>query len=182
MRRSSFAGADSDGRRLPTVGFDLWGFLSDSTSWRAECRTGSRWCSPTGSGVIRPCGGWSLRAFADRFRVVLFDHAGSRANPGEYDADRHVSLDGYTEDVLAILDGLDLHDVIFVGHSVSAMIGVVLAAKQDPGRFAQLVLVGPPPYTSTTTGTSAGSIARTSTSCSQTLRRTTSAGRVPWPR
>ena len=83
-------------------------------------------------------------AFEDRFRVVLFDHAGSRANPGEYDADRHASLDGYTEDVLAILDGLDLHDVIFVGHSVSAMIGV-LAAKQDPGRFAQLVLVGPSP-------------------------------------
>ena len=86
----------------------------------------------------------SLRRPRDRFRVVLFDHAGSRANPGEYDADRHASLDGYTEDVLAILDGLDLHDVIFVGHSVSAMIGV-LAAKQDPGRFAQLVLVGPSP-------------------------------------
>ena len=34
--------------------------------------------------------------------------------------------------------------MIFVGHSVSAMIGV-LAAIGDPGRFAKLVLVGPSP-------------------------------------
>ena len=83
-------------------------------------------------------------AFEDRFRVILFDHAGSRANPGEYDPIRHGTLDGYTEDVLAVLGGMDLTDVIFVGHSVSAMIGV-LAAKQAPDRFAPLVLVGPSP-------------------------------------
>lgn len=83
-------------------------------------------------------------AFEDRFRVILFDHAGSRANPSEHDPVRHGSLDGYADDVLAILEGLDLADVVFVGHSVSSMIGV-LAAKKEPGRFASLVLVGPSP-------------------------------------
>ena len=81
-------------------------------------------------------------AFEDRFRVILFDHAGSRANPAEHDVSRHSSLNGYAEDVLAIVEGLDLTNVIFVGHSVSAMIGV-LAVTQAPDRFARLVLVGP---------------------------------------
>jgi sigma-B regulation protein RsbQ len=83
-------------------------------------------------------------AFEDRFRVVLFDHAGSRANPGVYDRQRHSTLDGYADDVLEILDGLGLDHVLFVGHSVSAMIGV-LAAKRAPERFDRLVLVGPSP-------------------------------------
>ena len=54
------------------------------------------------------------------------------------------SLAGYADDVLAICEALDLRDVIFVGHSVSAMIGV-LAAQREPDRFAKLVLVGPSP-------------------------------------
>jgi sigma-B regulation protein RsbQ len=81
--------------------------------------------------------------FADRYRVVLFDHVGAgRSDLSAYDADRYSSLDGYADDVVQICRALDLHDVVFVGHSVSAMIGV-LAARQDPGRFATLVLVGP---------------------------------------
>jgi sigma-B regulation protein RsbQ len=46
--------------------------------------------------------------------------------------------------VLDICRELDLRDVIFVGHSVSAMIGV-LAAVEEPERFSKLVLVGPSP-------------------------------------
>jgi sigma-B regulation protein RsbQ len=81
--------------------------------------------------------------FEDRFRVVLFDHMGSGASDlSAYDPDRYQSLDGYAEDVLAICRELGLADVIFVGHSVSAMIGV-LAAGREPDRFAKLVLVGP---------------------------------------
>jgi sigma-B regulation protein RsbQ len=83
--------------------------------------------------------------FEDDFRVVLFDHAGSGgSDPATYDAARHGSLTGYADDVLAICRALDLTDVVFVGHSVSAMIGV-LADLEDPGRFAKLVLVGPSP-------------------------------------
>ncbi len=78
-------------------------------------------------------------------RVVLFDHVGSgRADPSAWSEARYATLDGYAEDVLEILGGLGLPPVTFVGHSVSAMIGV-LAANRDPARFAALVLVTPSP-------------------------------------
>ena len=83
--------------------------------------------------------------FEDDFRVVLFDHVGAgESDLAAYDPDRYGSLGGYAEDVLVICRELDLHDVVFVGHSVSAMIGV-LAALAEPDRFAKLVLVGPSP-------------------------------------
>jgi sigma-B regulation protein RsbQ len=83
--------------------------------------------------------------FAGDFRVVLFDHVGAGGSDlSAYDPERYGSLAGYADDVLAICDELDLRDVVFVGHSVSAMIGV-LAAIAEPGRFAKLVLVGPSP-------------------------------------
>lgn len=82
--------------------------------------------------------------FAD-YRVVLFDHVGAGdSDLSAYDPERYSSLQGYAEDVLEICRELDLRDVVFVGHSVSAMIGV-LAAAAEPDRFARLVLVGPSP-------------------------------------
>jgi sigma-B regulation protein RsbQ len=84
-------------------------------------------------------------AFADTHRLVLFDHVGNgRSDLSAYDDDRHSTLHGYADDVLDIVHEHDLHDVIFVGHSVSAMIGV-MAANKEPERFAKLVLVGPSP-------------------------------------
>jgi sigma-B regulation protein RsbQ len=84
-------------------------------------------------------------SFEDEFRVVLFDHVGSGGSDlAAYDPDRYDSLDGYADDVLIICRELALDDVIFVGHSVSAMIGV-LAAAAEPDRFAKLVLIGPSP-------------------------------------
>jgi sigma-B regulation protein RsbQ len=83
--------------------------------------------------------------FEDEFRVVLFDLAGAGgADVGAYDVDRHSTLAGYADDVLEICAALDLEDVVFVGHSVSAMIGV-LASLEEPERFSRLVLVGPSP-------------------------------------
>lgn len=83
--------------------------------------------------------------FADDHRVVLFDHVGAGGSDlSAYDAQRYSSLDGYAQDVLDLCHELDLHDVVFVGHSVSAMIGV-LAANREPERFAALVLVAPSP-------------------------------------
>lgn len=82
-------------------------------------------------------------AFEDRYRVVLFDHVGAGGSDlAAYDQAKYSSLAGYATDVLEICRNLELHDVIFVGHSVSAMIGV-LAAAEEPGRFDRLVLVGP---------------------------------------
>ncbi len=84
-------------------------------------------------------------AFESTHRVVVFDHIGcGRSDLRAYDMGRHSRLEGYAADVVALLDGLDLNDVVFVGHSVSAMIGL-LAAIERPQRFAQLILLGPSP-------------------------------------
>ena len=84
-------------------------------------------------------------AFEDDYRIILFDYVGSGKSDLEaYDADRYSSLEGYSKDILDIVHELDLHDVIFVGHSVSSMIGI-LAANQEPDRFEQLILIGPSP-------------------------------------
>jgi sigma-B regulation protein RsbQ len=86
-----------------------------------------------------------IPAFADSHKIVLFDHVGhGQSDPSSYDLTRYSSLLGYADDVLAICRELDLQDVIFVGHSVSAMIGV-LAAIEEPGRFSKLVMIGPSP-------------------------------------
>jgi sigma-B regulation protein RsbQ len=78
-------------------------------------------------------------------RVVLFDHVGAGGSDlSAYDSERYASLDGYARDVVEICHELDVTDAVFVGHSVSAMIGV-LAAKRDPALFGRLVLVGPSP-------------------------------------
>ncbi|MCY0929066.1 alpha/beta hydrolase [Streptomyces sp. H27-H1] len=79
------------------------------------------------------------------FRVVVFDHVGSgRSDLSAWSKKRYSSLDGYVEDVLEICRDLDLGPVTFVGHSVSAMMGV-LAAAREPGYFAGLVLLAPSP-------------------------------------
>ena len=84
-------------------------------------------------------------AFKDDYRVVLFDYVGSgKSDLKAWDPARYASLDGYAQDVLDICHALDLRDVIFVGHSVSSMIGV-LAANREPDRFARLIMIGPSP-------------------------------------
>jgi sigma-B regulation protein RsbQ len=84
-------------------------------------------------------------AFEDDHRVILFDHAGAGgAGRAAYDVERHATLDGYAADVVDICRELDVRDGIFVGHSVSAMIGV-LADLAAPELFDRLVLVGPSP-------------------------------------
>jgi sigma-B regulation protein RsbQ len=84
-------------------------------------------------------------AFEDRFRVVLFDHVGAGGSDlSAYNPDKYSDLQGYAEDVVTIAHELGVRDGVFVGHSVSAMVGV-LAAKQAPELFSDLVLVGPSP-------------------------------------
>lgn len=84
-------------------------------------------------------------AFADRYRIVLFDLVGSGGSDlAAYDRDRYGRLDGHAADVLAIAREVCRGPAVFVGHSVSAMIGL-LAGIAEPERFAAHVMVGPSP-------------------------------------
>ncbi len=84
-------------------------------------------------------------AFEDDYKVVLFDYVGSgKSDIKAYNSQRYSSLKGYAQDVIDILDALELEKAIFVGHSVSSMIGA-LAAIEIPGRFESLVMIGPSP-------------------------------------
>ena len=83
--------------------------------------------------------------FEATHRVVLFDHVGfGESDHAAFSPRRYATLQGYADDLLEILRALELTDVVFVGHSVSSMIGV-LAAIAEPDRFGRLVLVGPSP-------------------------------------
>jgi sigma-B regulation protein RsbQ len=84
-------------------------------------------------------------AFERDYRVVLFDylgHGGSDAS--QYEPGRYQTLAGYVSDVLDICAALDVQRGVFVGHSVSAMIGA-LASIREPNRFDALVMIGPSP-------------------------------------
>ena len=84
-------------------------------------------------------------AFERDFRTVLFDFVGAGGtDPTAYDPAKYASLSGYADDVVAIARELELEGAVFVGHSVSAMIGV-LASLAAPKVFESLVLVGPSP-------------------------------------
>ena len=85
------------------------------------------------------------KEFEDDFRIILFDYVGSgHSDLSAYDAERYSTLEGYARDVLDVVHALDLREIIFVGHSVSSMIGV-LAANEEPERFEKLILIGPSP-------------------------------------
>ena len=84
-------------------------------------------------------------AFEGEFRTLLFDHVGAGGSDlSAYDPEKYASLDGYADDVVELCRALDVRDGVFVGHSVSAMIGV-LASKKAPELFDTLVMVCPSP-------------------------------------
>jgi sigma-B regulation protein RsbQ len=84
-------------------------------------------------------------AFEQDFLVILFDHIGAgMSDLTAYDPVKYASLNGYADDVVALCRELGVEGGVFVGHSVSAMIGV-LAAKRAPTLFSELVMIGPSP-------------------------------------
>lgn len=90
---------------------------------------------------------WRLLApeFARRFRVVTFDLVGSGGSDlAAYDTTKYAGLHGHAADLLEIIDQHASGPVIFVGHSVSAMIGL-LATIQAPERFLAQLMIGPSP-------------------------------------
>ncbi|MCB8877965.1 alpha/beta fold hydrolase [Acidisoma silvae] len=84
-------------------------------------------------------------AFEEEFRTVLFDQVGTGGSDiASYDSVKYADLSGYADDLVEICQELQLHEAIFVGHSVGAMIGV-LASVKAPDLFQKLVLIGPSP-------------------------------------
>ena len=84
-------------------------------------------------------------AFRAEHRTVLFDLVGAgRSDLSAYHPDKYATLKGYADDLIEICEALDVADCVYVGHSVSAMIGV-LAAKARPELFSHLVLICPSP-------------------------------------
>jgi sigma-B regulation protein RsbQ len=84
-------------------------------------------------------------AYEERFRTIAFDLVGSGGSDlSAYDRDKYGSLHGYADDLLEIIDECATGPVVFVGHSVSTMIGL-LATIKAPQRFAAQVMVGPSP-------------------------------------
>ncbi len=84
-------------------------------------------------------------SFEKDYRIILFDYVGSGGATRPFDPQRYSGLEGYADDVVSLIEGLNLQDIVFIGHSVSAMIGV-LAARQLPGRFAKMVMIAPSPH------------------------------------
>jgi len=79
------------------------------------------------------------------YRVVLYDNMGAgTTNPDYFDFERYSTLEGYASDLLAILEELQIESCIFVGHSVSGMIGAI-ASIARPDLFTKLVMVGASP-------------------------------------
>ena len=111
----------SSGEGSPTIVF-AHGFGCDQTMWR----------------YLHP-------DFAGRHKIVLFDLVGSgQSDLAAYDYAKYESLHGYAADLLEIMDEFASGPIIYVGHSVSAMIGM-LAAIEAPERFVANVMVGPSP-------------------------------------
>jgi sigma-B regulation protein RsbQ len=83
--------------------------------------------------------------YAKRYRTVLFDLVGSGGSDlSAYDPKKYASLKGYAADVLEIVREFGQGPALFVGHSVSAMIGM-LANLEEPARFGAQLMIGPSP-------------------------------------
>ncbi|HEX8330003.1 MAG TPA: alpha/beta hydrolase [Hymenobacter sp.] len=121
LERSNVTVSGASGPTKQTIVF-LHGLGGDQTNWR----------------LLAP-------HFEERYQVVLLDLIGSgKSDLSAYDTTTHGTLQGHANDLLGVLSALALHDVVFVGHSVGAMIGV-LAAVREPERFSKMVLVSPSP-------------------------------------
>jgi sigma-B regulation protein RsbQ len=84
-------------------------------------------------------------AFSSNYKIVLFDHVGSgKSDISAYDYQKYSSLQGYADDIVEICESLKLKNVIFMGHSVASMMGL-LAANKAPHLFDALIMVSPSP-------------------------------------
>ena len=121
LKRSNVTISGATGAKHPVMVF-LHGLGADQATWR----------------LLTP-------HFEQQYQVVQLDLVGSgNSRHADYDRERHGDLAGHAADLLDVLHALALYDVVFVGHSVGAMIGVI-AAVREPQRFSKMVLISPSP-------------------------------------
>lgn len=98
-----------------------------------------------GFGCDQNMWGYLTPSFSDHYKVILFDLVGSgNSDLSAYDFQKYQSLQGYADDLLEIIDQFAGGPIIFVGHSVSAMIGL-LATINAPAKFICQIMIGPSP-------------------------------------
>ena len=86
-----------------------------------------------------------IAEFQEKYKLITFDYVGSgKSDISSYNSEKYSDLNGYAQDILDICEALHLHDVVFIGHSVSCMTGA-LAAIKEPKYFSKLIFVGPSP-------------------------------------
>ena len=84
-------------------------------------------------------------ALADKYKLVLLDYVGAgKSDIAAYDKEKYSRLEGYAQDVSEVCHELNIKDAIFIGHSVSAMIGA-LASIKEPSLFKKLIFIAPSP-------------------------------------
>ncbi len=136
----------------------------------------------TGTAATRTCGASSLRHSSATSGSSRSTTSGMAVRmPRLFDRDRHATLEGYAADVLQICRALAVRDAVFVGHSVSAMIGII-AARKAPHRFESLILIGPSPCYINDAAYHGGFTRADIDSCWSCSIRTTSAGPPTWGR
>ena len=98
--------------------------------------------------------GW-VPHLARRYKVVRMDLRGHGESPIDFDPATESTLDGYVDDLVALLDTLDLRCVHYCGESFGGILGMVLAAEH-PARVRSLTLVAAPVYQNAKAAFSAG--------------------------
>ena len=134
---------------LPVLGKAVCELMDTIISRRFNCSVSGNGTTPMmfahGFGCDQNMWRFVAPAFETEHKVILFDHIGAGGSDlSAYDPVRHASLEGYADDVVDLARSLDVTNGVFVGHSVSAMIGLI-AARKAPDLFETLVMVGPSP-------------------------------------
>ena len=124
-------------------------YMSESVISRNNVKITGRGTQPMlfahGFGCDQNMWRYIVPAFENDYKIILFDYVGAgKSDISSYNPERYQTLQGYAQDVLDICRELELEEAIFVGHSVSSMIGL-LAAIDSPKYFSHLIMIGPSP-------------------------------------
>ncbi|KAJ4953704.1 hypothetical protein NE237_030536 [Protea cynaroides] len=87
-----------------------------------------------------------LPHLAQNYRVLVFDwcFSGSVNDLSLFDPDKYSSLEAFADDLSALMDEMNLTSSVFIGHSMSGMVGCFSSIKR-PDLFKKLILLGPSP-------------------------------------